>query len=315
MFCPDFYSASKGVPLIGTRVHQLNADEMNSLLEPHLAKLRDFQPLNKAPWQEPAVEDFALGLQQIHSRIEQKTLQKAVPVIFSRSAQAVTADDRLKMLGHLLKAPPTLYVYGFWDEEGGVIGATPEVLLEYLEGRLETMALAGTCPKSESSDRQSLLQDPKEMHEHNLVVADIVAELKKLGTVSTSATKILELPTLYHLKTEISVQCKAEPDLIRTILQLHPTPALGVAPRSAGIEWMKALPGQEGRGRYGAPFALMSGQEALCLVGIRNLQWNKDFAMIGSGCGIVAGSELNREWRELEQKRLSVRKILGLERG
>ncbi|MNL49201.1 chorismate binding enzyme [compost metagenome] len=55
------------------------------------------------------------------------------------------------------------------------------------------------------------------------------------------------------------------------------------------------------------------GEEALCLVAIRNMQWNGQFAMIGSGCGVVAASELEREWRELYQKRLSVKKILGFE--
>ena len=91
------------------------------------------------------------------------------------------------------------------------------------------------------------------------------------------------------------------------------TPALGVAPRSAGYEWMKILPGQEGRRRFGAPFAFLDKESCLCLVAIRNIQWDQEGRRIGSGCGIVAASEEPREWRELFQKRQSVKKILGLE--
>ncbi|AFY03069.1 chorismate-binding protein [Bdellovibrio bacteriovorus] len=266
-----------------------------------------------APWEEPRLEDFAEALSVIQSRIEKNEIQKAVPVVFARSAQTVTAGDRARLLLKLSEAPATLFVYGFWKDGEGVLGATPETLFDFSKGVLKTMALAGTCPKSESTERESLLNDEKEMYEHRLVVEDITERLSAWGTVRASAPYILELPTLYHLKTDISVVCQKQPDFVQLVKALHPTPALGVAPRSAGYTWMQALPGQQGRRWYGGPVAFMGPEEALCLVGIRNLQWSQDSAMIGSGCGVVAASELEREWRELFQKRLSVKKILGLE--
>lgn len=312
IFCPDFYPSQKQRLLKGAEAYRVTTSELQSLLS-QITSNHSENILKKAPWEEPLKADFATSLETIQNRIARGEIHKAVPVVFARSRQVVTVEDRAQMLLHLTKAPDTLYVYGFWQDGEGVLGATPETLFEYREGQLTTMALAGTCPKSESTERESLLNDEKEMLEHRLVREDIVDVLKSYGKVQTSEPYILELPTLYHLKTDIRVQCSETPQWVDLVYRLHPTPALGVSPRSAGYEWMSALPGQEGRARYGAPFAFLGPEEALCLVGIRNLQWNRDFAMIGSGCGIVAASELEREWRELYHKRLSVRKIVGLE--
>lgn len=314
VFCPDFYDLTAPARWFGKARYTLSTEELRRICEVYLAQEpRTAEPLMTAHWEEPRLEDFAEALSVIQSRIEKNEIQKAVPAVFARTNQTVTAQDRAQMLLKLSQAPATLFAYGFWKDGEGVLGATPETLFDFSKGVLKTMALAGTCPKSESTERESLLSDEKEMLEHRLVVEDLKERLSAWGTVQASAPYILELPTLYHLKTDISVVCQNQPNFVELVKALHPTPALGVAPRSAGYVWMKALPGQQGRRWFGGPFAFIGAEEALCLVGIRNLQWSQDSAMIGSGCGVVAASELDREWRELFQKRLSVKKILGLE--
>jgi menaquinone-specific isochorismate synthase len=148
------------------------------------------------------------------------------------------------------------------------------------------------------------------------VVQDILQSLANYGELKTAGPQILELPTLFHLKTDI--QCEIPKDhtfsFFNACRALHPTPALGVSPRTYGYEWMKSLPEQRERRGFGAPWGISwSKDEALCLVAIRNLQWDKSGCRIGSGCGIVAQSDLKQEWRELAQKRQSVKKVLGLE--
>ncbi|MBO9668552.1 MAG: chorismate-binding protein [Bdellovibrio sp.] len=314
VFCPDFYEQESHPLWWGAKEHLLTTQELRGFCEDFLhANPLSHAPLSKASWSEPREEDFATDLEVIQGRIKSKAIDKAVPVIFARSRQTVTAVEKAQMILSLTQAPETLYVFGFWQNGEGILGATPETLFDYDKGVLQTMALAGTCPKSESTERASLLMDEKEMQEHGLVVDDLTQRLSQWGEVGSHGPYILELPTLFHLKTDFQVHCQTQPDFRTLAMELHPTPALGVAPRSAGYKWMHELPGQEGRRGYGAPFAFLGTEEALCLVAIRNLQWNKNESMIGSGCGIVAASEFTREWRELFQKRLSVRKILGLE--
>lgn len=314
VFCPDFYEPEKGMLWAGKACYELSTEEMRRICEQYLAQNPSIaEPLAHAAWTEPSKEDFARALATIQGRIHNHEIHKAVPVVFSRSEQTVTSQDLCRAILELLSAPSSLHVHGFWHEGEGLLGATPEILFSYEQGTLKTMALAGTCPKTESVERESLLTDAKEMQEHQLVVEDIEALLSRWGQVRKQGPSILELPTLLHLKTDIQVQCQNKPDFVALVQSLHPTPALGVAPRSAGYKWMQELPGQEGRRRFGGPLAFIGREEALCLVAIRNLQWNKESAMIGSGCGIVAASELEREWRELYQKRLSVKKIMGLQ--
>jgi menaquinone-specific isochorismate synthase len=242
-------------------------------------------------------------------------LKKAVPIVFEQAPQTITPSRRAAMILELLKAPMNLYIYGFWQNGAGTLGATPEVLLSQKNKTLKTMALAGTCPKEETQ-RRSLLEDPKERHEHDLVVQDIRASLEAYGDLQTDGPHILELPTLYHLKTDITCTLSSPQgfSFFEACRKLHPTPALGVSPRNYGYQWMRELPEQKDRGGFGAPWGLQwSEDEALCLVAIRNIQWSTQGSRIGSGCGIVAQSELQQEWRELFQKRQSVKKVLGLQ--
>lgn len=312
VFWPDFYEVDSGSLLAGEGVFTLSTEVFREALTDFLDD-GGKASLSISQWAEPSKQDFREAFNAIQERIQMGELVKAVPVVFSQSHLRLGAKEKAQILMRLLAAPPELYVYGLWNEGQGVLGATPETLFEYSHGVLKTMALAGTCPRAEALIRPSLLNDEKELREHELVVEDIKKQLSPYGILSVQGPRILELPTLLHLQSTVEVQCHSAPELFEFVKTLHPTPALGVAPREFGFKWMKALPGQEGRGGFGAPFAFFKKDKALCLVAIRNLQWNKNTAMIGSGCGIVKGSEFEREWRELEQKRLSVKKILGLE--
>lgn len=314
ILCPNFYDSPSASLLRGRQTHWLSTEELRDLCENYLAQIPSIpDSLGSFLWEEPKKSDFLQALEVIQAKIAKKEIQKAVPVIFARTSHPITAPLRARMLLSLLDAPSTLFVYGIWQGFEGVLGATPETLFEYTDGELKTMALAGTCPKEDATSRESLLKDEKEMQEHLLVLEDLKTVLKPWGEVVIEGPQILELPTLFHLQTRIRVKCGETPSFTDLIERLHPTPALGVAPRNYGYQWMKELSGQQGRARYGAPFAFLAKEEALCLVGIRNIQWNETSSMIGSGCGIVAASDFEREWRELYQKRLSVRKILGLE--
>jgi isochorismate synthase EntC len=320
LFHPDFFMSDKDKYWIPhTLIRCTDQDLRQLLIKEQQAQLEVNSSLDWQ-WQSPDFAGFEISFQQISERMQtppqQQTLKKAVPIAFENSNHSLTGKDRAKLLQSLLDAPANLYVYGFWQNGGGVLGATPEVLLRQDGEALTTMALAGTCPKEDLGSRQSLLEDPKERHEHDLVAQDIVQALRKYGQIRTEGPKLLELPTLFHLKTDISCTLlnSGAFDFFEACKLLHPTPALGVSPRSYGIAWMKDLPEQSTRKGFGAPWGLKWSQhEALCLVAIRNIQWDNRGSRIGAGCGIVAQSNLQQEWRELFQKRLSVKRVLGLQ--
>ncbi|WP_413289849.1 chorismate-binding protein [Bdellovibrio sp. HCB337] len=311
LFHPDFFAEPNANYWIPETFYRLTDHDLEHLCA-------DFHKSLLAPmsWQGADLQSFSSSFNSILKQIQAGTLNKAVPIVFEKSTEILGPQRLAAMIQALIKAPTNLYVFGFWQKGQGILGATPEVLLRQSGQHLTTMALAGTCPKSETATRSSLLEDPKERHEHDLVVQDILQSLRHYGHVQAHETQVMELPTLFHLKTDIDCELPVGQSFsfLKACQALHPTPALGVSPRSFDYQWMKTLPEQKGRGGFGAPWGLQwSREEALCLVAIRNIQWSAAGSRIGSGCGIVAQSDLQQEWRELSHKRQSVKKVLGLE--
>lgn len=288
----------------------------------------------KIQWSEPDPRSFEKQWQAIQTAFRDQGLDKAVPVVFAATETMWDESNRLQALKRLLQQPNALSIYGFWNSLEGILGATPELLFyEDSSGKISTMALAGTRAKPEAGPggalahqvveaSNALLADPKERHEHALVVHDLLERLGGLGRVQASETRVLELPTLLHLLTPISVHVNdAKPVQFQTLVELlHPTPALGVAPRRYGFERMLEWDDPLRRGRFGAPFGVefstcragVVSRERHCLVAIRNIQWEGKQIRLGSGCGVVPASAFEREWQELKIKRESVKRMLDL---
>lgn len=267
-------------------------------------------------WEEAQLASFTESFDKIKKLIGDGKISKAVPIVFERTLSLMCANYLAPMLRNIIKAPDVLNIYGFWSKGCGVLGASPELLYQCRDTNVQTMALAGTAPKIDQQNNrinpEDLLKDPKERYEHQLVVEDIVGVLTGLGSISVTETKILELPQLYHLLSRISLNLDNVVNKKELVKKLHPTAALAVSPRAYGFEWMKALPEQEGRGGFGGPFLIETPQEDVAIVAIRSIQWDEKGMRIGSGCGIVKDSILEKEWHELKHKRLSIKKLLGL---
>lgn len=273
--------------------------------------------VKKILFKEPSYDDFHEDFDKIHLEFKNGKLEKAVPVVFEKSNYQVNLIDRARWLLNLLSAPESLWVHGFWNGNEGLLGATPECLFNLEDRVISTMALAGTKPRFSEDGHENLdvllLEDQKEMAEHQFVVEDLIKELSIYGAVQKTEPFVQRLPTLMHLKTEIKVHLSSDVNFRELAKKLHPTPALGVAPRSFDYRWLANLKGSRERKYYGAPWVWKFAEDhALGLVAIRNIQWNEHEVLLGSGCGVVQGSHFDSEWDELKNKRNSVKKLLGI---
>jgi menaquinone-specific isochorismate synthase len=260
----------------------------------------------------PDFESFKTSFQLIQGKIQRQEIEKAVPIVCCSLPKTPTLEDRCAIMLQLLSCPQDVWAYGFWDEQNGILGATPEMLFYKKAGQLHSMALAGTCPKSEVKERKPLLKDEKELREHHLVVSDIRKIFQKWGPVKQSPVEVVEFQTILHMRTRMTVDV-SNIDPLEVTKLLHPTPALGVSPRNYGYRWLVDLPYQKERRWFGAPLGFqLEGADFLSIVAIRNLQWDASHSWVDAGCGIVSGSELEREWRELFGKLIATHKILGI---
>jgi menaquinone-specific isochorismate synthase len=302
-YAPDFLLADERPWLHPTTWRETTRDPLCEVLDgacpPHVA------------WEEPEIAEYAARFSSLMDRIDAGALAKAVPVILEHGTwQPPSGGVIAGLLRRALAASGPSFVYAAWTATSGIVGASPEVLFVREDpGRVETVAMAGTYPDAHAAD---LPADPKETREHASVVDDIVAALSPMGAVSVGAREVVRLPAMAHLKTDIAVAVTSPVTFGDLVRALHPTAALGVAPRSAGTELMPSL-GPSERGRFGAPFGIeWPDGRAHVLVAIRNVQWNGPTVTLGAGAGILAESQLEREWEELRLKRSAVKDLLGL---
>jgi isochorismate synthase EntC len=92
------------------------------------------------------------------------------------------------------------------------------------------------------------------------------------------------------------------------VAELHPTPAVGGAPRENALAWLRNHEGLE-RGWYAGPLGWLTPEgEGEFTVALRSLLLRDSEATLYAGAGIVAGSDPEAE---LVETRLKLRTALG----
>lgn len=256
---------------------------------------------------EPQAAPFARVHEDILSRIDKGEFQKVVPIVCEELE--FERELRVEMFPSVTSPAATVnqknqFSYGFAFADEGLVGVTPELLFEVDGEVLKTMALAGTGPV----DGPDLLQDPKEVREHKIVVEHILKELADWGVCEVGTTVERAYGVLKHLYTPITLKFDLikQPSFTELVARLHPTAALGGWPRAAAVRWLESQEFHFGRGRFGAPFGFKKGDHCKAVVAIRCLQWQGRRANVCVGCGVVEGSKALNEWRELALKREAI---------
>ncbi len=259
-------------------------------------------------WQGPSQSDYLKNFHLHFEKIQNSELNKAVPFVFDHSDLSPTEDHIWHFLSQLSSFQHPLIPYGYWNKNEGFLGLTPEILFHKKGLSISSMALAGTEKKTGQPAQLHL--DPKIVKEHQFVADELKKRWGQLGQVDQSPLQILELPTLFHLLTNYRVQLQRKISAEELVSLFHPTSAVGVSPYK---KWRSLLdiPGQKERGYYGAPMLFqLSELEHLALVGLRQVQWDKNGMRLGAGGGILLESQPELEWQEVLAKIESVKKLL-----
>ncbi len=305
-YCPDFYLENQTPWLVPEHFAIISDDQFLRFLS---ASCSPSPPsFSSLKWNEPSFEDFQNQFQLAMNLIQTKSIKKIVPLVHQSCLFHLnTKHIRFFLIRNLLSAGDH-FSYGFWSNDSGLMGQSPELLFSMFDSKLKTMALAGTHDKSKITQFKS---NPKEKREHQLVIDDLINQLNPFGEIKKNKTTVLPYHQLIHFKTLLEVQLKIKIEFETLVRLLHPTPALGVFPRT--LFWkdlMKLIDNKQQRWRYGAPFGIrLNSHEFHCLVGIRNIQWHNNQIHLSSGCGIVEESLLEKEWNELKNKRQTVKNV------
>lgn len=268
-------------------------------------------------WLQVNESDFKSQYDWSQKNFTEESLFKAVPIIRQNGVSNFKLENLVWCIRNLIQLDTFGWSYGFFENLKGFVGHTPEVLAQWsrIDHQLHTVALAGTAARVEGVN-VDLLSDAKIRNEHQLVIDDVIDKLSRLSFVSKSIqgpTDVLELKYLLHLMTEFQLEVDDLDQVFEVIKILHPTSAMGIYPYDEKkLKEFSEFPLQAMRNTFAAPFAVVEKDRVSCVVAIRNMFFNKSQLEIYSGCGVTRESQYELEVIELENKRNSVKKMLGL---
>ena len=284
-----------------------NTSEFERFLKLHLKQKVELEHVKS--FDDLFLEDIKFFLDNLNSNSD---IQKLVAVTrdLYQIKNNIHPVNALKKLDHFHSAS----VYGYWCDSQGILGFSPEPLLEKLDDCWQTRALAGTIKTSAESYREVLLNDPKEKVEHEWVITDIKIKLQDIGTLlNIGRTQVVDFGSIAHLQTLIHFEKKRDIDFQSMIEAFSPTAALGGYPSQLSSDYLKKTQyykfDQMGR-QFGGVIALESEDDTFALVCIRNIQWQDSNLIVDSGCGVVSQSIPEKELIEVQNKRRSIMEAL-----
>jgi isochorismate synthase len=196
-------------------------------------------------------------------------------------------------------------------------GATPETLVSLTGREVRADCLAGTARRSadEAADRAlgaALLNDDKERREHAVVVRGLTQALAPVcAAMDVPAEPGLRLTaTVQHLHTPFRGTTDRRRHVLELVARLHPTPATSGLPRDVSMALIRQHEKFE-RGWYAGPVGWLDAEgNGEFAVALRSALVRDNTALLYAGCGIVAGSDPEREFVEAGAKLEAMRGAL-----
>ncbi len=262
---------------------------------------RTRRPTSRAAWRrqvEHALERIAGG------ELEKVVLAQTLAVELGEGIDVTATVERLR------RKYPGCYRFLLAPDAGGrtFFGTPPERLVSMQGDRIETEALAGSVARGESPEEDEALadrmrEDGKLEREHEVVVRAIEEQLSPIAAdVSVGDRTVRRLATIQHLRTPIEAWAGAADHVLDVVGALHPTPAVGGLPPEPALETIRAVEGFD-RGWYAAPIGWFDADgDGEFAVGIRSGIAADRRATLFSGNGIVADSDPDEEWAEIQLK-------------
>lgn len=240
-------------------------------------------------------------------------------VVLSNRLEAGMEGSLLDAYRVLRTTNPSPYMFYFSGSDGEIAGASPETLVKLEDDVLHTFPLAGTRPRGKTEEEdlaleKELLQDEKELAEHNMLVdlgRNDIGKISRIGTVNVEKYMSVErFSHVMHIGSTVSGQIREDKDALDAVDAILPAGTLSGAPKLRACEIINELENNK-RGIYGGAIGYLSftGNLDTCIA-IRLAFSKNGRVFIRSGAGIVADSRPEKEYRECIQKAAAVKAAL-----
>ena len=236
-------------------------------------------------------------------------------IVLSNRLEAEYEGTLLNAYRVLRTVNPSPYMFYFSSCDMEVAGASPETLVRLENGILHTFPLAGTRPrgKNEAEDaalERELLQDPKELAEHNMLVdlgRNDIGKISKFGSVRVEKVHSVERYShVMHIGSTIRGEIAEGRTALDAVDAILPAGTLSGAPKIRACQLINDLENNK-RGIYGGAIGYLdfTGNLDVCIA-IRIAYKKSGRVFVRSGAGIVADSVPEQEYQECMNKAAAV---------
>jgi isochorismate synthase len=274
----------------------------------------------------PAPEVYVEGVNKALGRLRSGELDK---IVLARTLKLTSPQPiNLQQLLHNLAIHNT-HGYTFAvdltkgqtsKENKTLIGASPELLVARTGRVVVVNPLAGSTPRSADPEEdvrrsQALLQSPKDLREHALVIEAVAEALRPYcDPLHVPATpSLVQTSTMWHLSTEIRGEL-IDPSIssLALAVALHPTPAVCGSPTELAREAIKDIEPFD-RGFYtGLVGWCDASGDGEWIITIRCAVGDNQSLDLYAGAGVVAESSAEAELLETSAKFRTMLHAMGL---
>ena len=242
-------------------------------------------------------------------------------VVLSQRQSTVFEDPPVNLYRGLRSVNPSPYMFYLNMGDFHIVGSSPEVLVRLEDGEVTVRPIAGTRPrgKDPGHDRlveQELLQDPKELAEH-LMLIDLgrndVGRVADTGSVMLTDKMIVERYShVMHIVSNVTGKLKEQYDAIDVLRAVFPAGTVSGAPKIRAMEIINEFEPVK-RGIYSGAVGYISWDGNMdTAIAIRTAVIKGKKIYIQAGAGIVHDSVPDREWEETNNKAGALMKAVKL---
>lgn len=226
-------------------------------------------------------------------------------------SEFLISGNKIAVYNKLREINPSPYMYYLKFGKQELFGASPEILVACKQRIALTTPTAGTTTRGKTkaediSLARALLNDPKEISEHNMLVdlhRNDLARVSKAGSVRVSDLMyIIEFSHVQHIVSQITSELSDNMTSFDLLASVLPG---GVTTGAPKIETIKIISETEKtpRGPYGGAVGRFSfnGDCDFCLP-IRSIFCDGDVCFSQTSAGIVYDSNAEKEYNEVKSK-------------
>jgi len=240
-------------------------------------------------------------------------------VVLSRRSSIEIDEDSFALYRQLRAVNPSAYLFYLNFEDYQVVGSSPEMLVEFRKDKILTCPIAGTRPRGKDSQEdealeKDMLEDEKELAEHAMLVdlaRNDMGRVSRIGSVHmVEFMKVKYYSHVMHLVSLVEGKKEKNQDAFSILSTFLPAGTLSGAPKIRAMEIIEELEDVR-RGLYGGAVGYFGfdGDMDMCIA-IRMMIISGGKAYLQAGAGIVADSDPEKEYQEIENKLKALEKVV-----